>query len=98
MVNITLTCLIAFTAEGRKIGIYILPGFDYAAAESVSKAIQAVPAMAKFVAPGTGHTASSSGQTVTAEFTFENSRSTYYDAVIFVGGGSDEYAKSLKNG
>lgn len=41
---------------------------------------------------------SSSGDSLTAEFTFENSRSTHFDALLFVGGGDDSYLKKLKTG
>jgi catalase len=56
--------------------------------------------MAMIVAPATGPVKSSSGQTLDAQFTFENSRSTYFDCVVFPGGpnDSDDYAKKFKNG
>lgn len=53
--------------------------------------------MVKFVAPATGPVKSSDGNSVTAEFTFENSRSTYFDTVVFVGG-PEGYEKNFKNG
>ncbi|ORX36760.1 catalase-like domain-containing protein [Kockovaella imperatae] len=89
-----------FTAEGRKVGVYVMEGFEYSQIAAISAAMQAVPMMVKYVGPGTGPVKSSSGETVTAEFTFENSRSTYFDAVLFVGSpASDQsYLKSAKNG
>jgi catalase len=54
--------------------------------------------MVKYVGPATGDVKSSSGQAVTAEFTFENSRSTYFDAIIFVGGPDADFPKKLKVG
>ncbi|ORY25845.1 catalase-like domain-containing protein [Naematelia encephala] len=87
-----------FTAAGRKIGIYVLPGFDYAVGAAVKAAFEAASVMAKVVGPGTGPVVGSNGSSLTAEFTFENSRSTHFDAVVFIGGPDDSYVKGLKNG
>lgn len=89
---------LAFTAAGRKVGVYVLPGFEYSQIAAAAKAFEAASMMVKYVGPATGEIKSSSGQSVTAEFTFENSRSTYFDAIIFVGGSSDDYTKKLKVG
>ena len=88
----------AFTCEGRKVGIYVVPGFNYDEIAGASAIFQAAGMMVKYVSNATGPVTSSGGKSVTAEFTFENSRSTYYDAVIFVGGADDSYVKSLKVG
>ncbi|WWC60089.1 uncharacterized protein I303_102653 [Kwoniella dejecticola CBS 10117] len=87
-----------FTAEGRKVGIYLLPGYSYAQVEPLKLAFSAAGMMVKFVGPGTGKVEAGNGQTQIAEFTFENSRSTHFDALIFIGGDSDDYTKKLKNG
>ncbi|WVR03995.1 hypothetical protein IAU60_000994 [Kwoniella sp. DSM 27419] len=87
-----------FTAVGRKVAIYLLPGHSYAQVEPLKLALTAAGVMVKFVAPGTGKVEAGNGQTQISEFTFENSRSTYFDALIFIGGDSDDYPKKLKNG
>jgi len=87
-----------FTAEGRKVGIYVLPGFEYTAVSALQKEFMAAGMMAMIVAPATGPVKSSSGQTLDAQFTFESSRSTYFDCVVFPGGPDDAYAKKLKMG
>lgn len=89
-----------FTAEGRKVGIYVLPGFEYTSVSALQKEFMAAGMMVMIVAPATGPVKSSSGQTLDAQFTFENCRSTYFDCVVFPGGPNDdpEYAKKLKMG
>lgn len=89
-----------FTAEGRKVGIYVLPGFEYSTVSALQKEFMAAGMMAMIVAPATGPVKSSSGQTLDAQFTFENCRSTYFDCVVFPGGPDDsaDYAKKFKNG
>jgi len=87
-----------FTAEGRKVGVYVLPGFDYSQVASIKKALEAVPMIVKIVGPATGEVKSSSGTTLVAEFTFENSRSTHFDAQLFIGGSDPSYLKQLKQG
>ncbi|OCF34653.1 catalase [Kwoniella heveanensis CBS 569] len=87
-----------FTAEGRKVAIYLLPGYSYAQVEPLKIAFAAAGMMVKFVGPATGKIEAGNGMTQVAEFTFENSRSTYFDALIFIGGDSDDYTKKLKNG
>lgn len=54
--------------------------------------------MAKIVSAQTGAVKSASGGSLDAEFNFENSRSTHFDAIIFAGGSTDAYAKKLKTG
>lgn len=75
-----------------------MPGFEYSQIASAVAAFEAASIMVKYVGPATGEIKSSSGQSVVAEFTFENSRSTYFDAIVFVGGSGDDYAKKLKVG
>jgi catalase len=87
-----------FTANGRKAGIYILPGFDYTTVSALQKELMAAGMMAMIVAPATGPIKSASGQTLDAQFTFENSRSTYFDCVVFPGGPDEAYAKKFKMG
>lgn len=87
-----------FTAEGRKVGIHLLPGYDHSQVAPLAKAFEAAKMMVKYVSPSTGTVKSSSGESVTAEFTFENSRSTHFDAILFIGGTDDKYVKSLKQG
>ncbi|WWC99088.1 hypothetical protein V866_005983 [Kwoniella sp. B9012] len=87
-----------FTAEGRKVGVYLLPGYSYAQVEPIKIALAAAGVMVKFVGPATGMVEAGNGQTQNAEFTLENSRSTYFDALIFIGGDSDDYTKKMKNG
>jgi catalase len=40
-----------FTAEGRKVGVYVLPGFEYSQIASIKKALEAVPIIVKIVSP-----------------------------------------------
>jgi len=87
-----------FTAEGRKVGIYLLPGYEFSQAAPIQKALQAAGVMAKVVSTQTGAIESAGGGSLDAEFNFENSRSTHFDAIIFVGGSTDDYAKKLKTG
>ncbi|KAL7419624.1 catalase 1 [Cryptotrichosporon argae] len=87
-----------FTAAGRKIAIYILPGYEWSQVEPLKLAFEARGIMVKFVAPATGAVKSAGGQELVAEFTFENSRSTYFDALIFPGGSDPSYAAKLKTG
>jgi catalase len=54
--------------------------------------------MAKIVSAQTGAIKGSNGQSLDAEFNFENSRSTHFDAIIFAGGADSSYAKKLKTG
>jgi catalase len=38
-----------FTAEGRKVGVYVLPGFEYSQVAGIKKALEAVPMIVKIV-------------------------------------------------
>ncbi|EIW69080.1 hypothetical protein TREMEDRAFT_44294 [Tremella mesenterica DSM 1558] len=87
-----------FTAEGRKVGIYCVPGFDYSQAAPLKTELEAAGVMAKIVSVASGAVKASGGETLTAEFTFENSRSTHFDAIIFVGGPDEAFAKKFKQG
>lgn len=87
-----------FTAEGRKVGIYVLPGYNYTHVAALKTAFSAALMIPKIVGPVTGPVPSANAGSFDAEFTFENSRSTYFDAIIFIGGDSDDYTKKLKNG
>nr|XP_031863123.1 uncharacterized protein CI109_001602 [Kwoniella shandongensis]KAA5530195.1 hypothetical protein CI109_001602 [Kwoniella shandongensis] len=87
-----------FTAAGRKVGIYIQPGYSYAQVEPIKLALTAASVIVKFVGPATGPIKAGNGNTQIAEFTFENSRSTHFDSIIFIGGDDDSYPKTLKNG
>jgi len=87
-----------FTAEGRKVGIYVQPGFDSAHVTPLDKAFKAAGMMVKYVGPATGAVKGGDGSSVTAEFTFENSRSTHFDTLLFIGGTSDHYPQKLKTG
>ena len=93
-----------FTAEGRKLGVYIVEGFDHASIAPLAKAFEAAGMMVKYVGPVGGAVKSATGESVEAEFTFENSRSTHFDAILFVGSPSspqqaaDAYVKSFKMG
>ena len=89
---------LAFTPEGRKVGIYVLPGFEYQQVALMKTAFEAAGMMAKVVGPSSGAVKSAGGVSLTAEFTFENSRSTHFDAIIFIGGSGAEYPKKLKIG
>jgi len=86
-----------FTAAGRKAAIYVLPGFDYSQVAPLKKALEAASMIVKIVGPGTGPVKAAGGETLEAEFTFENSRSTHFDCLLFAGGPGD-YPKQLKNG
>jgi catalase len=60
-----------FTAAGRKVGVYVLPGYDYTLAAGIKTAFEAGGIMAKIVSRVTGPVAGSNGSTLPAEFTFE---------------------------
>jgi len=81
-----------FTAEGRKIGIFVLDGFDYGLVAGLKAAFLAEGVVAHLIGPRKGLVSSSEtregGNTLNTDFTFETCRSTHFDAVLFVGGGS----------
>lgn len=60
-----------FTAAGRKVGVYVLPGYDYTLTAGIKTAFEAGGIMAKVVSAVTGPVAGSNGSTLPAEFTFE---------------------------
>ncbi|OXB39607.1 catalase [Cryptococcus neoformans] len=87
-----------FTAAGRKIGIFLVPGFVYSQVAPLLAAFEAAGCMVKFVGPTLGPVKASDGQSFTTEFTFEGCRSTYFDALIFAGGPDDAFVSKLKIG
>ncbi|ODN80887.1 hypothetical protein L202_03018 [Cryptococcus amylolentus CBS 6039] len=87
-----------FTAEGRKIGIFLVPGYDYKLVAAILPALEAAKTMPKFVAPTKGPVKSATGEEVTAEFTFEGCRSTFFDSLLFIGGPDASYLPKLKIG
>lgn len=89
-----------FTAVGRKIGVYCLPGFDYAAVTELKTALTAAGIIVMIVGPTKGQVKASNGSSLDTQFTFETCRSTHFDAVFFAGAGddSDAYVKKLNIG
>jgi catalase len=60
-----------FTAVGRKVGVYVLPGYDYALTAAIKTAFEAKGVIAKIVSAATGPVPGSNRSTLPAEFTFE---------------------------
>lgn len=92
----------AFTASGRKVGIHLLPGYDYTIAAALKAGLTAAGVIPMIVSPSTGPVESGNGGSLDSQFNFENCRSTHFDSVVFVGAapGKDEagYVKKLKTG
>lgn len=94
----------AFTASGRKVGIHLLPGYDYTLASALKASLTAAGVIAMIVSSATGPVQSANGGSLDAQFNFENCRSTHFDSIVFIGSGSSDpseqegYAKKLKNG
>lgn len=86
-----------FTAAGRKVGIYVLPGFDVKHVEAVKAALTGAGAMAMVVGDR-AKVKGSDGAAHASQFTLETSRSTHFDAVVVVGGESADYASKLNSG
>jgi catalase len=86
-----------FTAEGRKVGIYVLPGFDVKAVEAVKAALTAAKATPMIVGDRQ-KVKGSDGAAHAGQFTLETSRSTHFDAVVVVGGEGGDYASKLNSG
>ncbi|KAG8879359.1 hypothetical protein FRB97_001744 [Tulasnella sp. 331] len=80
-----------YTAVGRKVGIFVLDGFDHGLVASLKAAFLTEGIIAMIVGPRKGLVSSSptrqGGSTLETQFTFETCRSTHFDGVIFVGGG-----------
>lgn len=82
-----------------------MPGFDYVVAGALKAALTAASVIPMVVSGATGPVQSANGGSLDAQFNFENSRSTHFDSIVFIGSGaadgSDEsaaYAKKLKAG
>jgi len=86
-----------FTAEGRKIGIFVHDGFDFGIAEGLKTAFFAGGVIPMIIGPRKG-TVNSGSTYLNTDFTYETCRSTHFDAIFFVGGSGEEYAKLRKNG
>lgn len=85
-----------FTGAGRKVGIFLLDGFDAPVALKLQAEVQALNSIPCVVGPRKGSIPSStSGVSVQTQFTFETCRSTHFDALFFVGGSGPEYLTSL---
>lgn len=86
-----------FTATGRKIGIFLLPGFSATVVSEVKAALTAKGVIVMIVGPAKGPVSSGSVSFDT-QFTFETCRSTHFDAVMFIGANDDssEYVDKLK--
>ncbi|AFR94246.1 catalase [Cryptococcus neoformans C23] len=87
-----------FTASGRRIGIYLVPGYTYSQVVPLFAAFEAAGCMVKFIGPTLGPIKASNGQSFTAEFTFEGCRTTFFDAIVFAGGPDDSFVAKLKIG
>lgn len=88
-----------FTATGRKIGVYCLPGYSYAVVAELKAALAAKGVIVMIVGPAKGPVKASNGSAFDTQFTFETCRSTHFDAVAFIGAGNDEdssYNEKLK--
>ncbi|KAG8981588.1 hypothetical protein FRB93_008515 [Tulasnella sp. JGI-2019a] len=84
-----------YTAVGRKVGIFVLDGFDYSLVVGLKAAFLAEGIIGLVVGPRKGLVSSSptrdeSGSTLDTDFTFETCRSTHFDCIAFIGGGGGE--------
>jgi hypothetical protein len=61
----------AFTAAGRKVGIFVQPGFEYSQLAPLMAAFMAASMIVQIVGPKSGPVKASNGQEVNAQFTFE---------------------------
>jgi catalase len=87
-----------FTATGRKIGLFLLPGFSATVVSEVKAALTAKGVIVMIVGPSKGPV-SSGTVSFDTQFTFETCRSTHFDAVMFIGANDDsnaEYLTTLK--
>ncbi|KAH8089380.1 catalase-related immune-responsive-domain-containing protein, partial [Filobasidium floriforme] len=87
-----------FTAKGRQVGIYILPGFNSAVVTELKTAFTAAGIIPMIVGPVKG-SVTSGGVTFQTQFTFETCRSTHFDGLIFVGPQDEnntEYTETLR--
>ncbi|KAK4057357.1 catalase 1 [Microbotryomycetes sp. JL221] len=94
-----------FTAVGRKVGIFVLDGYDPLQVSALSTALSAIGVVVHFVGLRKGPAYPSgvkkgdkdaTGVQYT-HFSIEGCRSTYFDALFFPSG-NDEYNKSLEQG
>ncbi|KAJ9120744.1 hypothetical protein QFC22_002675 [Naganishia vaughanmartiniae] len=87
-----------FTATGRKIGVFLLPGFSATVVSEVKAALLAKGVIVMIVGPTKGPV-SSGTVSFDTQFTFETCRSTHFDAVMFIGANDDsntQYLATLK--
>jgi catalase len=87
-----------FTATGRKIGVFLLPGFSATVVSEVKAALLAKGVIVMIVGPTKGPV-SSGTVSFDTQFTFETCRSTHFDAVMFIGANddsNDQYLATLK--
>ncbi|KAJ9107044.1 hypothetical protein QFC19_002913 [Naganishia cerealis] len=87
-----------FTATGRKIALFLLPGFSATVVSEVKAALLAKGVIVMIVGPTKG-LVSSGTVSFDTQFTFETCRSTHFDAVMFIGANDDgntEYLDTLK--
>ncbi|WVQ79074.1 hypothetical protein IAT38_001168 [Cryptococcus sp. DSM 104549] len=87
-----------FTATGRKIGVHLVPGYDYALVAPLVKAFEAAGVIVMIIGPNLGPIKASNGESLPATFSFEGCRSTFFDALLFVGGPDAAYPAKLKQG
>ncbi|KAG8903836.1 hypothetical protein FRC01_008967, partial [Tulasnella sp. 417] len=88
-----------FTAEGRKLGLFVHDGFDFGLASGIKAAFTAMGIIVAVVGPRKDKINSSTdGTFLEPQFTFETCRSTLFDAVFFVGGRGPEYDKLKRQG
>ncbi|KAJ9105362.1 hypothetical protein QFC21_001731 [Naganishia friedmannii] len=83
-----------FTATGRKIGVFLLPGFSATVVAEVKAALLAKGVIVMIVGPTKGPV-SSGTVSFDTQFTFETCRSTHFDAVMFIGANDDSNAQYL---
>ncbi|KAG8939232.1 hypothetical protein FRC04_006809 [Tulasnella sp. 424] len=89
----------AFTAVGRKLGLFVQEGFDFGIAGGIKGAFEGMGIITAVVGPRRGKiNSSTTGTFLETQFTFETCRSTLFDAVFFVGGSGPEYEKLKRQG
>ncbi|KZT53024.1 catalase 1 [Calocera cornea HHB12733] len=86
-----------FTAQGRKVGIFVQDEFDTAPVLALQLALKAAGTLAMIVGPRKG-TVKSGATSLSTQFTFETCRSTHFDAIYVAGGSGEAYAKGLSSG
>jgi catalase len=87
-----------YTATGRKVGIFILDGFDAVFVETLMTILTAAGCVPMVVGPRKGivKAGTTGAPNLNTQFSFETCRSTHFDAVYFAGGKGEEYMEAME--